>query len=476
MTSSTSLSRAPIWFAALVIFALLGFRGLNEPDEARVAGIAREMLASGDWMVPRLYDHAHFNKPPLLYWIMIPFLKLGGINEWMARLPAALAALGTILLTRSLAARHLGPERANAAALILLTCPLFAAMSQIVDYNMVLTFWVTLSLWAWDAWRRDGRKRDRLIFYVGLGLAFMTKGPVGPVIVGLTLLGHRIARPSANRERPIWSVSGVVLFLLIALPWFIASALRYPELWSFFLRGEVVDRVFTDAHHREEPIYFYLAVLPASILPWIAPVWRAVRDAIAQRFTAPLSRLALGWIVLPLVLFTVSASKMPTYILPLMPACALLAASAIRLRPAAVWTYAIAMAAFFQVAHAFAWRVETQLDAKSTVRSLCETLRREAKPGDRVALLERHPRGLSFYWPGPVSVPFSKFQVQIRADEARLADKDFDNPARMFNEFDGTDRVFFVCSERVAQERARDARHHPRELYRDSDRLLISNR
>src|SRR5262245_54094140 len=121
----------------LALFWRLGSCGLTEPDEGRTAGIGLEFYESGTWLVPRLYDLAQFNKPPLVYWACAVAYKIFGVNEWAARLPAALAALGTLLLTRAIARRLYGDREALATALVLLTAPLFFVMARIIDPNMM---------------------------------------------------------------------------------------------------------------------------------------------------------------------------------------------------------------------------------------------------------------------------------------------------------------------------------------------------
>jgi 4-amino-4-deoxy-L-arabinose transferase len=472
-------TRRPFLLAALIaapmLLMQLGVRGLNEPDEGRCAGIASEMFSAGDWLVPRLYDHAHFNKPPLLYWLVGLCYRVGGVNEWTARAVAGLSALGTVLLTASLGARLLGLEKTLPSALLLLTFPLFFAMSQIIDYNMLLTLWVTLALWSAMAWLQDGRAWQRFLFYLAIALSFLTKGPVGLAIVALALGGYRLGLPKGMPWRPIWSWPLAAMCVALSVSWYVAVARQYPELWAFFLRGELYNRVFTTEHERSEPLLYYAAMLPLGILPWILPALRSLVSSVRCWKTDPASRLLASWIILPLVMFTISKSKMPTYVLPLLPALALLGARSVRLSNRALLATALAILAVAQGAlAAIAWR-ETEIGSQSTVRHLASVLRREARPDDRIALVERSSRGLSFYLRRPVSVPLYKFKLQVRADAERVRDKDFDDPAVVFRWFDSTQRVFIVCSPRVAEERRRDAKRVPHELYRDSNRVLISN-
>ena len=261
----------------------------------------------------------------------------------------------------------------------------------------------------------------------------------------------------------------------MSISWYVAVAYKHDELFRYFLRGELYGRLFTSEHHRDEPLFYYAAILPAAILPWLIPVFRSIFGR-WRAFTKDFStRLILGWIALPLVMFTISRSKLPTYILPLVPALALLAVDGLRMSRRSFIVYFLALMTLYHGILAGIGAHETELHAHSTTREMARVLIREFKPGDRVVLVEKNPRGLSFYLRRRVSVPISKFNFQIRSDVKRAKDKDYRNVSKVFNWFETTQRVFMVCSYRVAAERQRDAKIRPRELYRDSNFVLISN-
>ena len=251
------------------LFWRLGGRGLNEPDEGRYATIAVQMYDRGDWLVPRLFERAHVEKPPLTHWLIILAFKAFGVSEFSARLPSALAGLGTVLLTWAIGRRVLGDRSAVPAALILLTSPFFFIMARLCDPNMVLTFWVTLGFWALIGWFADGRRWQLHVAYLALALSFMAKGPVGLLLVLLTMIAFRMTRPGPGHWRVFGSLSGVLLFAVVAFPWFLILAWRHPELWNFFIRQELFERYLTKAHARYEPPWYYLTLLPAFILPWM---------------------------------------------------------------------------------------------------------------------------------------------------------------------------------------------------------------
>lgn len=313
-----------IAFCGFALFWQLGVRGLNEPDEGRYASVSYEMLRSGDWIVPHFQGHLHVSKPPLLYWLVALSLKTFGVNEWAARLVPALSAFGTLLLVWSLALRWWGPARAFHAAAILLSIPLFFIIAHLTDPNMLLTFWVTLGWWAWLTWQDGGRPIHRHLFYAAHAGAFLTKGPVGCVLILMAVACLRFLGGARVPRRRTWSWIAFLAALLAGLSWYLYMIAGRPELVDYFLRYELYDRLFTNVHKRGEPFWFFWLVLPAGLLPWLpalAPLFKRGRSALRAAFPeAPL----LAWVALVLIFFSFSHSKLATYIVPAYPALALL--------------------------------------------------------------------------------------------------------------------------------------------------------
>jgi 4-amino-4-deoxy-L-arabinose transferase-like glycosyltransferase len=317
------------WTILICLLALswqLGVRGLNEPDEGRYASVATTMLRTGDWIVPHFQGHPHLTKPPLIYWLTALSFYAGGYNEWSARLVPALAALGTLLLTWGLGTRWLGPRHGFYAALILLSSPLFFIVARLCDPNMLLTFWITLGLWAAVRWQDEGQPYQRTLYYLAHGLAFLTKGPVGCIIIGLGQWAFRGYLPIQPSRRLRWW-PGIIMASLLGLSWYILMIIQQPDRLDYFVRYELLDRIFTNTHRRGEPVWFFLWVLPLTFLPWLpllvragARGWPALRASFPE---GPLIRFTL----FILVFFSISRSKLPTYILPALPALALLAAA-----------------------------------------------------------------------------------------------------------------------------------------------------
>jgi len=321
MPTADNQTSAPRWarllVLALVCFAIffqLGRRALNEPDEGRYSEGGREMMATGDWLMPRINGIPHLSKPPLTYWCVGASLRLFGVNEFAARLPAALAALGTLLALYLLVRGSTNEPTALWAVLMLTASALFFLIARLITADMLLTCWVTWSVWA--LWRRSQW------FFVFLALGVLTKGPVAVVLPLFALIG---LRPRLADFR--WA-TGLLVFFALSLTWFVALALQNPELWHYFFVREIFQRVATGEHGRSQPWWFLIVVMLGGFLPWTPLVFSRnktgpVRRSLGEGGTW---RMFIMWAGLGLLLFSLSQSKLPTYVLPLMPPLAALAA------------------------------------------------------------------------------------------------------------------------------------------------------
>jgi 4-amino-4-deoxy-L-arabinose transferase-like glycosyltransferase len=325
------------WLLAILAVAAVAIaidnlgRPLANPDEGRYSEISREMAASGDWVTPRLNGVKYFEKPPLQYWAgALAFTHLPR-NEYSARLYVALAGLGTLLLL-AFTARRLGARGSGATAFLALAAsPYFVALAGIVTLDMGLTLWTTLTFCAYVLAEHggtppDARRRWMLIAWAAMALAVLSKGLVGVVIPAAAIGLHCLARldfsPLARLE---WTF-GTVVFLAIAAPWFVSMSFANPEFPEFFFLHEHVQRFFSTGHRREEPWWYFVPILAAGFLPWVF----ALPSAIAHGWSAPAAprtlaplRLAILWAGFVVAFFSVSGSKLPTYILPAFPPLAL---------------------------------------------------------------------------------------------------------------------------------------------------------
>lgn len=391
--------------AVVALFTFLGSRGLNEPDEGRYAEIGREMAVTGEWLVPHLNGFEHFQKPPVLYWATALSIRALGANEWAARLPSALAALVTVMLTGWLGCTLFHRRAGFLAGLILLSSGGFFVLARLLTPDMTLTFWVTAAIACFVkyAYTMRGRKWAWL-FFVALGCGFLTKGPMALIIP----LSAAIGWQSAARHRPAapslpW-VRGLLLTLCISLSWFVALSLWRHELFDYFWRYELVERFASHTHGRHKPFWFFVPVIMAALLPWVfllpglgLAAWREWR----QRRVSLAGWLLLAWTIPPFVILSLSGSKLATYILPLLPALALaLAAFITRGDRAAAWAPRLAYAALFVwLAGAAAMpHFNDRLGQQASVRDLIRPLAADpALQQARYCAVEVRAHGLEFY-------------------------------------------------------------------------------
>jgi len=299
----------------------LGSFGLWEPDEARYAEIAREMLQSGNLLVPHLNYVAYVEKPPLLYWLTTLSFRIFGVSEFAARLPVALSAVAGILSTYYFTLRAFGRRHAILAAAILATTPLYALMAQVLTTDMTLTALVAIATFSlYLHWLEGGRWC--WLAYVAMGLAVMTKGPVGAAIPILSMLIwlaiQRELRGAIARFR---AVGGSAVMILIAAPWFVAMTIREPGFADFYFVGEHIRRVFDTDYSHAEAFYFYLPVLAIGLLPWSLLVpfltWRAAPRNPARGFCVVAASVTI-------VAFSCASAKLIPYVLPAVPPIAVL--------------------------------------------------------------------------------------------------------------------------------------------------------
>ncbi len=313
---------------ALALLTGLGDRGLVEPDEGRYAEIAREMVVSGDWLVPHLNGIPHFQKPPVIYWTTAISLKFFGINEWAARLPSALAAAATLLLAAGIGRRLGGPRIGLAAAGVLLTCLEFFVLARSLTPDMMMTFWIVAAIACFLRRATGGGGWCEFGFFAAMGLGFLTKGPVAVVVPVFAVLGWNFGRRRAGlpKTKLRW-LPGLLLSLAIAMSWFTAMALHDPALSDYFVKYELMQRFASKTHGRSQPLLFFVPVLVAGILPWLFVALAALLNWTGMRKggwrISPTGWLLVGWTVPPLIILSLSGSKLFTYVLPLMPALAL---------------------------------------------------------------------------------------------------------------------------------------------------------
>ncbi|OWP62744.1 hypothetical protein CDA63_12595 [Hymenobacter amundsenii] len=326
-------SRHWLWLFLLVLggaFAWqLGNWGPLESSEARYSEIGREMLVGRDWLHPRLLGIQHFHKPPLTYWLTAAGLGLFGVNMVGVRLLPVLAVLLQVVLMYGLGLLLFKQDRARAlaAAVIYGTLPvvLISALNVTTDgYLATLELAATYGILRYYA---GSGRRWLYLFWAGLGLAFLTKGPVGFVLPLMAVIStyFRAEGPPARRPFTVHHALGFGLFLVVGLSWYAYLVAENPAFIRYFLVEHTVERFANAAtFNRAKPWWFYVVLAPATSLPWaVALVVRAVRTPWA---TVPRQwrNVLIFWVLLPLVFFSLSKSKLLLYVLPIFPGVALL--------------------------------------------------------------------------------------------------------------------------------------------------------
>jgi 4-amino-4-deoxy-L-arabinose transferase-like glycosyltransferase len=345
--------------------------GLVGADEPRYAQIAREMLAAhsrdcaavhasilpyslrpkalrasyaclmGGTVTPILYGKPWLEKPALYYWRTMGFYKEFGVSDWSARLPSATGALALVFLA-FLHLRRFRPGGHLDAALIMVSCVAIVAFARGASTDMQLAAPFSIGMLGWYAWYETGKKFWLFDLYFFNAAATLAKGPVAPFMaLGIIMLFLGLRREWSALRRTIW-IPGVLLYLLMVLPWYIAVQRRNPTFVKEFFLQHNLERYTTNLYQHHQPFYFYLLVLVLGMMPWTALALRALFDGLqismAEWKVRHNPRRYIGhvragdafpeflvlWAVFPIVFFSFSGSKLPGYILPAIPPIAIL--------------------------------------------------------------------------------------------------------------------------------------------------------
>lgn len=326
-------TRVPVALAvALALGALawgIGAYPLLEPDEGRNAEVMRELAVGGPRWLPRLNGLPYVDKPILYYAVGSASLAAFGTTETAARLPSLLFTLGSLALVGWFARRTIGRGAAAPAVAIAAATPFTLAYARTVILDSTVTFWMTAAIVAFyeTIERPPGDRRAvwwTVAGWVALGLGILTKGPVALAVPLIVMVPYAAWR---RRLSAVLDPIGMLAALAIVLPWLFAVSRDVPDFLRYVLFVETADRVFTDALGRSEPWWYFLPILLGAALPWsiaaLGTVPAGVR-ALRDRHREPLFVLLALWIVVPLILFSLSRSKRPQYVLPLIPPIALL--------------------------------------------------------------------------------------------------------------------------------------------------------
>jgi 4-amino-4-deoxy-L-arabinose transferase-like glycosyltransferase len=331
-----NISTKHLWWlviaVAVIWFANLEYRKLIKPDEGRYAEIPREMVVSGDWTTPRLNDLKYFEKPPLQYWATATAYTIFGEHHWTSRLWTGLTGFAGILLVWFAGLRLFGREAGNYAAILLGSSMLYVLMGHINTLDMGVTFFLTLGITGLLLGQTQTdtkiQRNWMLLAWAALAFAVLSKGLMGLVLPGAALFIYCVVQRDFSVLKRMHWLPGVAVFLLITAPWFYLVMKANPEFFQRFFIYEHYTRFTTKDLGRYQPWYFFIPILLAGMLPWtivmfdtLLKTWRTSKLP-DKAFNA--ARFLLIWSVFIYLFFTVSGSKLPSYLLPMFPALALL--------------------------------------------------------------------------------------------------------------------------------------------------------
>jgi 4-amino-4-deoxy-L-arabinose transferase-like glycosyltransferase len=333
-------------FCSFLFLYGLGQFGLIGADEPRYAQVAREMLERRDWITPVLGGQPWLEKPPLYYWQAMIAYSIFGVRDWAARLPSAFNATLLVLAIYIFLRRFRpGFELAGFAldgALIAASSAGVIGYARAASMDMALAAAFTIGMLGWWAWRDTGMKIYLAVFYGCIALGMLAKGPVAPFLAAIVIVAYAAAvREFRLILKTLW-LPGILLFCAIALPWYFAVQMRNPDFFHAFIIEHNLDRFSTNLYHHPEPFWYYLPVTALALLPWTVFVtaalvqevrsWWARKsdDASGRSLENQFGIFACCWLILPVIFFSISQSKLPGYILPALPAGGLLLAEYLR--------------------------------------------------------------------------------------------------------------------------------------------------
>jgi 4-amino-4-deoxy-L-arabinose transferase-like glycosyltransferase len=308
----------------------LSTRSITRPDEGRYAEISREITLSHNWVTPRLNAIPYFEKPPLQYWAGAISMQVLGPTPLAARLWSALMGLLGCLLVWRAGNRLLGARAGLYGALVLGSGVYYAVLGHVNSLDMGVSVWMAASLFAFLRAQVEDR-RWMMAAWGAAAAALLSKGLMALVLPGITLVLYSLLTRDADLWKRLDPVRGLLILTAIAGPWFLLCASANPQFLQFFFIHEHVQRFMSTVHQRVEPAWYFIPILLAGLLPWTGQLWTALRRPFTPSETrafSPSKFLAI-YVLVVLVFFSLSGSKLPSYILPAFPALALLIGGAL---------------------------------------------------------------------------------------------------------------------------------------------------
>lgn len=319
MKNFTDKPQRDLLILFLLIFGFfiigLGANPYITPSEARYIEIPRQMLATGDWLTPHINGVQYFEKPPLFYWMQAFFLSFGNSEFW-GRVATALVVTLTCVITYATARLLYGRSSGLLAAAALATSVLGYGLSRVAMLDAPVTLFLTATISSFIFAQKTGQKKYYYFMYAAAALAVMTKGLIGIVIPGLVIGSWIIFTNNWKILKEARLFSGALLFLAIVAPWHILMQVKHPEFSDFYFIHEHFTRFLSNEHKRTAPWWFFIAVTAAGMVPWVLG-FRL--KALGFREKNNDSLFISLWILLPLLFFSSSHSKLVPYIFPIFP-------------------------------------------------------------------------------------------------------------------------------------------------------------
>jgi 4-amino-4-deoxy-L-arabinose transferase-like glycosyltransferase len=329
-------------FCSFLFLYGLGQYGLVGADEPRYAQVAREMLERHDWITPVLGGKPWLEKPPLYYWQAMLTYRIVGVSDWAARLPSALDATFLVLAVYFFL-RRFRPGSELDGALITASSAGIVGYARAASMDMALAAAFSIGMLGWWAWRESGKRTYLTAFYGFMAVGMLAKGPIAPFLaLAVIVVYAAMVRDLRLAMKTLW-LPGILLFCAIALPWYFAVQMRNPQFFREFILEHNVGRFSKDLYHHTQPFWYYLPVIALALAPWTVFVikafvqrvwWRQAKRVAAGSAEKDLeyqfSVFACCWLIVPMVFFSISQSKLPGYILPALPAGGLLLADYLR--------------------------------------------------------------------------------------------------------------------------------------------------
>jgi 4-amino-4-deoxy-L-arabinose transferase-like glycosyltransferase len=340
--NTKQLTTVMVLLCAVLWFSLLGQRELFDPDEGRYAGIPAAMVDTGDWLTPRLNDFKYFEKPVLQYWGTAVAFKVFGKSNTSARLWTGLLGFSTALFSMLVAFRLYGQRAAIYTFLITISYLMVVAFGHYLTLDMALSTFLVMGIGSLVIAHSKTSSKNQtrnwmLAGWTALALATLTKGLIAVVLPAATVVVYSLWQRDWMLWKNLHLLKGLLLFFLISAPWFIAVSIANPEFAQFFFIHEHFERYTSEVHKREGPVYYFVPVLLLGVCPWlitslrslVKPGFKWLPDNAGQ-FDP--ERFMWTFVVVTFCFFSLGQSKLPGYILPVLPFIAVISGGQIASR------------------------------------------------------------------------------------------------------------------------------------------------